>query len=61
MKWHLSCDVENGLIDAIWKLMKEDGLKDAIQKSVDRIRDSLARACIPVVEGDYAGEYCSLS
>ena len=26
---------------------REDGLKDAIYRSVDRIRDSLARACIP--------------
>ena len=56
MKWYLSCDVGNGLTDAIWKLMTEDGLKDAIRRSVDRLRDSLARVSIPVVEEDYAGE-----
>ena len=61
MKWYLSCDVGNGLTDAIWKLMMEDGLKDAIRRSVDRIRDSLARVCIPVVEEDYAGECWFLS
>ena len=61
MKWYLSCDVENGLIDAIWRWMTEDGLKDAIRRSFDRIRDSLARARIPVVEEDFAGECCSLS
>ena len=41
--------------------MSEDGLKDAIRRSVDRIRDSFARACIPVVEEDYVGERWSLS
>ena len=61
MKWYLSRDVGNGLIDSIWRLMMGDGLKDAIRRSVDRVRDSLARACISVVEGDSAGEYCSLS
>ena len=35
---------------------QEDGLKDAIRMSVDRIRDSLARTCIPVVMKDSAGE-----
>ena len=61
MKWYLSCDVGNGFIDAIWRLMMGYGLKDAIRRSVDRVRDSLARACIPVVEEDSAGECCSLS
>ena len=61
MRWYLSCDIGNGLIDAIWRLMTEDGLKDAIRRSVDRLRDSLARARIPVVEEDYAGECWSLS
>ena len=36
--------------------MTEYGLKDAIRRSVDRIRDSFAKARIPVVEEDYAGE-----
>ena len=37
--------------------MTGDGLKDAIRRRiVDRLRDSLARACIPVVEEDSAGE-----
>ena len=40
--------------------MTEDGLKDAIRRSVDRIRDSFARTRIPVVGEDYAGEYWSL-
>ena len=48
--------IGNGLTDAIWKLLTGDGLKDAIRRSVDRVRDSLARACIPVVEEDSAGE-----
>ena len=61
MKWYLSCDVGNGLIDAIWRLMMGDGLKDVIRRSVDHIRDSLARACIHVFEEDSAGECCSLS
>ena len=74
MKWCLSCDIGNGLIDAIWKSMTEYGLidaiwksmteyglKDAIRRSVDRIKDSFARARILVVEEDYAGEHCSLS
>ena len=61
MKWYLSCDVGNGLIDAIWRLMLEDGLKDAIRRSVDCIRDSFARARIPVVKEDFAGECWSLS
>ena len=61
MKWYLSCDIGNGIIDAIWKSMMEDGLKDAIQRSVDRIRDSFARTRIPVVEEDFAGECWSLS
>ena len=61
MKWYWSCDVGNGLIDAIRKLMMGDGLKDAIQGSFDRIRDSFARACIPIVEKDSAGECWSLS
>ena len=56
MKWYLSCDVKNGLIDAIWKLMSKNGLKDAIRRSVDRMRYSFARARTPVVEEDYAGE-----
>ena len=38
--------------DCLW----EDGLKDAICRSVDRIRDSLARTCIPVVVEDSVGE-----
>ena len=33
-----------------------DGLKDAILRSVYRVGDSLARACISVVEGDLAGK-----
>ena len=57
MKWYLPCDVGNVLTDAIWKVITEDGLKDAILRSVDRTRDSLARASLPVVEEDYAGEY----
>ena len=61
MKWYQHCDVENGLTDAIWRVMMGDGLRDAIRRSVDRVRDSLVRACIPVVEGDSAGECCSLS
>ena len=61
MKLYLSCDIGNGLIDAIWRLMLEDGLKDAIRRSVDCIRDSLMRACIPVVEEDSAGECYSLT
>ena len=36
MKWYLSCDVGNGLIDAIWRLMMEDGLKYAVRGGVDR-------------------------
>ena len=36
--------------------MTENGLKDAIRRSVNHIRDSLARVCIPVVEEDSAGE-----
>ena len=56
MKWYLSCDVGNGLIDAIWMSMTEDGLKDAIRRSVDRIRDSFARTRVPVVDEDFAGE-----
>ena len=48
MKWYLSCDVENGLIDSI-------------RRSVDRIRDSFARAGIPIVEEDFARECWSLS
>ena len=55
MKWDWSCDIGNGLIDAIWKSMKEDGLKDAIRRSVNRMRDSFARTRIPVVEEDPAG------
>ena len=35
---------------------QEDGLKDAIWRSVDRIRDSLARTCISVIVEDSAGE-----
>ena len=54
--WCPSCDVGNGLIDAIWRLLMGDGLQDATRRSVDRITDSLARACIPVVEEDSAGE-----
>ena len=46
----------DGLTDAIWRLMMGDGLKDAIRRSVDRVRDSLARACIHVVERDSAEE-----
>ena len=61
MKWYSSCDVGNGLIDAIWKLKSEDGLKDAIIRSVDRTRDSFARASIPFVQEDFAGECRSLS
>ena len=34
--------------------MTGDGLKYAIRRSVDCLRDSLARASIPVVEEDYA-------
>ena len=60
MKWYLSCDVGNGLTDAIWRLMMGDELKDVIRRSVGRIRDSLARTCIPVIEEDSAGECCSL-
>ena len=56
MMWCPSYDVGNGLTDAIWKLPTGDGLKYAIRRSVDRIRDSLARVCIPVVEEDSAGE-----
>ena len=56
MKWYWSCGIGNGLIDAIWKLMMEDGLKDAIRRSVNRIRNSFVRARTPVVEEDYAGE-----
>ena len=55
------CDSGNGLTYAIWNLLKGDGLKDAICRSVYRIRDSLARACIPVVEENFAGECLSLS
>ena len=61
MKWYLSCDVENGLIDSIWRLMMDDGLKYAIRRGVDRIRDSFVRTRIPVVEEDFAGECWSLS
>ena len=61
MMRYLSCDVGNGITDAIWKLPMGNGFKDAIRRSFDRIRDSLARACIPVVEEDFAGECCSLS
>ena len=61
MKWYGPYDFGNGLINAIWKLMTENGLKDSIRRSVDRIRDSFARARIPVVEEDFAGEYRSLS
>ena len=57
----MSYDVGNGLIDAIWRLMTEDGLKDAIRTGVNRIIDSFARSCIPVVEEDFVGEYWSLS
>ena len=57
----LYCDIGNGLTDAIWKVMTENGLKDAIRRSVDLIRDSFARACIPVVEEDYIAECRSLS
>ena len=60
MKWYLSYDVGNGLIDATWMLMLEDGLKDSIRRSVNHIRDSFARARIHVVEEDYAREYWSL-
>ena len=69
MKWYLSYDVWNGLIDsiwrlmmgdglidAIWRLMMEDGIKYAIRRSVNCIRDSFARACIPVIEKDFTGE-----
>ena len=45
-----------GLLMPIGDCCRGDGLKDAIRRSVDRIRDSLARACIPVVEEDFAGE-----
>ena len=41
--------------------MLEDGLKDAIIRNVDRIRDSFARARTLVVEEDYTGECWSLS
>ena len=61
MKWYWPCDFGNGLIDAIWKLMTENRLKDSIIRSVDRIRDSFARARIPVVEEDFAGECRFLS
>ena len=61
MMWYLSCDVGNGLTDAIWKLMTEDGIKDAILRSFDRMRDSLARASIPVVEEDCVGECWSMT
>ena len=61
MKWYLSCDIENGFIDAIWKLTSEYGLKYVIRRSFDRIRDSFARARIPVIEEDYVGECWSLS
>ena len=56
MKWHLPCDVGNGLKDSIWRFMMGDGLKDSLRRSVDRIRDSLARTCISVIEEDSAGE-----
>ena len=46
----------DGLINSIWKSMTEDGLKDAIRRSVDRIRNSFARTRIPVVQEDFAGE-----
>ena len=36
--------------------MTKDGLKDAIRRSVNRIRDSFARARIPVVEEDFIGD-----
>ena len=62
MKWHLICDIGNGLIDAIWRLRIEgDGLKYAIRRGVYRIRDSFARTRILVVEEDSAGERWSLS
>ena len=61
MKWYLSCNVGNGIIDAIWKSMTGDGLKDAIGRSVDRIRDPFARIRTPVVDEDYVGECWSLS
>ena len=38
-----------------------DGLKDVIGRGVNRIRDSFARFCIPVVEEDFIGECWSLS
>ena len=41
--------------------MVEDVLKDAIRRSVDRIRESFARTRIPVVEEDHAGARWSLS
>ena len=53
MKWCPSYDVGNGIIDAIWKLLTGDGLKDATRRSVDRLRDSLVRARIPVVGEDF--------
>ena len=56
LRSHSSSDVGNGLIDAIWRLVSEDGLKDAIRRSVDRIRDSFARTRTPVVEEEYTGE-----
>ena len=61
MQGYWSRDVGHGIIDAMWKLKSEDGLKYAIRRSVDHIRDSFARARILVVEEDYAGEYWSLS
>ena len=61
MKWYLSCDIGNGLIDAIWKSMTGYGLKDAIRRNFDRIRDSFARTRIPVIEEDFIGECWSLS
>ena len=45
-----------GLQIPFLRLIMGDGLKDAIRRSVDRIRDSLARACIPTVEEDSARE-----
>ena len=35
--------------------MTEYGLKDAIRRSVDRIRDSFVRTRIPVAKEDFAG------
>ena len=52
---------EDGIKDAIWKSMIEDGLKDSIQRSVDRIRDSFARTRVPIVEEDFVGGCWSLS